>query len=889
MRPIRRMFRLPVLRSRDVDDDVDEEIAFHLAMREAALRARGMSAREASRIARARFGDVDGIRGECVRERRDQTRTETAMRMIAEARRDALFALRSLWRAKSFSIAVILTLALGVGANAMIFSVIQAVVLRPVAGVRDPATLFELGDVVSYPVYRSLRDRVPRLDLAGMRERGIALGSGDAMEHTRGALVSGNFFDVVGARTTIGRPLTRDDDVAGAPPVAMVAHAYWARTLGGDPSVLGRTLTVNGAPVTIVGVLSPEFRALHVGAVPDVWLPIHTWPLIAPSSMRRSTLESTGWEWVSVIGRLVPGLPLSQARGEIGARLREIPDARPEVIDDLAALRPMQAAALDSGARGAVVRFSGILAAVVALVLLTACANIAGLLLARAAYREREIAVRIALGAGRGRLVRQLLTEALVLAGIGGIAGLGAFAGARAIVARVTLPGGIPGSALGLPLDMRVIGFAAVVTIVTGLLFGLVPALQASRPDTVSAIRGTSAVRGARSQALRGALVAAQVAIGVVLLAGTGLFARALSRALAVDPGFRTENLVTLAVDPGLAQLDPARSAAYVADVTTRVSAVGGVRGVSWTGSPILTSDLDRERATISGYTPAPDERIMVETNVVGPRYHEVMGIALVSGRGFDERDVAGGEMVIVVNETLAKRYFPNRDPIGGIVTMRDIPARIIGVARDTKYHSLNEPPRPYAYLPLLQLPSGSVGTPTLVARTSGDPAPLLRQIVEATRSANRAVPVFAATTMTDHLHFVLAPQVAGAWLLGVFSGLALVVAAIGIYGVVAYTVSRRTREIGIRMALGARAPSVLRLVMGRNLAFVAIGIPVGIALALVLARAMAGFLYGVGTTDVLTFAGTAGLMIVVGVAASYIPARRAVRIDPLIALRTED
>ena len=886
---IRRIFRLPVLRPRDVDDDVDEEIAFHLAMREATLRARGLSPDDASRVARDRFGNVDGIREECVRQSRALTRTERAMQMIEEARRDTEFAVRSLWRAKSFSAAVILTLALGIGANATIFSIINAVILQPVSGVRAPSELFELGEGTSYPVYRSLRDRLPRLTLAGVRERGIALGSGAATEHTVGALVSGNFFDVVGAPIIVGRAISATDDVPGARPVGVLSHAYWARTFARDPGVLGRTITVNGAPITIVGIAGPEFRGTHLGYPPDVWMPIHAWPVIAPTSMRSAKLEDTGWEWVSIVGRAPAAVSRVAISRELRAALDGLPEIRGEALETIATPRPLQAAALDPGARGAVVSFSAIVAAVVALVLLTACANIAGLLLARAAYREREIAVRIAIGAGRGRLIRQLLTEALVLAAAGGIAGFALFVGVREALLRVTLPGGIAGSSIGLAVDARLIGFAAAITIITGLLFGLMPALQASRPDTVSAMKRTPDGRGGRSQMLRGILVAAQVAVGVVLLAGTGLFARALTRAFAVDLGFRTENLATLTVEPGLAQLDTGRAAAYLGDVTARVSAVPGVRGVSWTNTPILTSGFDREQARIPGYTPKPDERIRVEMSIVGPRYHEVMGIPIINGRGFDDRDVTGSEPAVVVNETIAKRYFPGRDPVGGTIMMRNIPFRIIGVARDVKYHSLNETPRPYAYFSLRQAPARMAGSPTLIVRTASDPSAMLRPIVEAVRSANRGVPVFGATTLSNHLRFVLAPQVAGTWLLGMFSALALVVAAVGIYGVVAYAVSRRTREIGIRMALGARGQSVLRLVMGRNLAFIAGGIVIGMVLAVVLARAMTGFLYGVGATDAVTFATTAVLMVAIGLLASWVPARRAVRIDPLVALRSED
>ncbi|HVT40988.1 MAG TPA: ABC transporter permease [Gemmatimonadaceae bacterium] len=885
---VRRVFRLSTLGRRDVDRDVDEEIAFHLAMREAALRANGLSPGDASQAAKVRFGNVEGVRDACVREARTHTRSERLMQLLDEARQDARFAIRSLMRARGFAAAVIATVALGVGANATVFSLTSAVVLRPITGVRDADQLFELREVMSYPGYRDLRERLAALRLAGLRERRIALGNGAAAEHTLGGVVSGNFFEVAGIGATLGRTLNPVDDVAGAPPVGVLAHDYWTRALGADSAVIGRTMTVNGTLLTVVGVAARDFRGLHLGAAPVIWVPIHAWPAIAPPMNRTMVLDNPNWEWLSVVGRLAPGSTMAQTHSAVATAMSVLAPGLPRFeLDRRAEPRPIQAAALASGARDAVVRFVVILAGVVALVLLTACANIAGLLLTRAAYREREIAVRIALGAGRGRLVRQLLTESLVVAAGGGVAGVLLFLAVRSVIGGITFPGGIEGKSLGLALDGRLVTFAALLTLLTGLLVGLIPALQASHPDTAGAMKDSGAQRGSRRQTLRGVLVTAQVAIGIVLLIGTGLFARALTRAFAVDLGFPSGQLLTMSVDPGLARFSPQRAAAYYKAVTERVAAVPGVRGVTWTVTTPLGSDQDRGSATVEGYTPAPDERVMFEFNPVGPRYHEVMGINMVSGRGFDERDGLGGQHVMVINETAAKRYFAGRSAVGAYVTMGDTPSLVIGVARDAKYHELNESPRPYAYFPMLQEAGKTVGAATLVVRAAIDPARLLPAAVEAARAAEPAVPVFAAATLPDRLRFILAPQLAGAWLLGVFSLLALVVAAVGIYGIVAYAVSQRTREIGIRMALGARASSVVGLVVGGNLRFVALGIPIGLVLAVLLARGMSRFLYGVEAMDALTLAGTSALMLTVGLIASYIPARRAVRVDPLLALRT--
>ena len=894
MRDLRRVFRLSLLRPRDVDRDVDEEIAFHLAMREARLRAQGLPDAEAARLARARFGDVDDIRDACRDESHPLRRRERAMQMLDGIRRDVHFAVRSLARARGFTAAIVLTLALGLGANATMWALVDAVVLAPVSGVRDAGRLFELGDVVSHPVYREVAARttagVAAPGLAAGSERRVAIGHGERADHVVGALVSGSFFAVVGAGAHIGRTLGPADDAPGAGPVAVLSHEHWTRAFGADPAVLGRTISVNGAPVTVVGVAARDFRGLHLADVPAVWLPIHAWPAVAPSTQRAATLEDRGWDWLRVVGRLAPGATLAGARAalepSLAGALREGTSA--EAIAQTAALRPTQAAALPGSARDGVVTFAAVLAGVVALVLLTACANIAGLMLSRAAYREREIGVRIALGAGRGRLVRQLLVEALVLAAAGTLAGLAVFAAAREALWRIEIPGGIAGSALRLAFDARLFWFSLALAAASALLFGLVPALQASRPDTVAALKG-GAPRGGRPQhRLRGALVTAQVAVALVLLVGTGLFLRALSRALAVDLGFRPEGLVTLTLDPGLVQFDRPRSVAHFMAVAAKVAELPGVRGVTWTSNPPLDGGMDREAAQVDGYTPAPDERVRLELSAVGPRYHETVGIPLVSGRGFDERDGPDAEPVVILNETAARRWFAGRAAVGSYLTMRKKRIRIVGVARDAIYHEIGEPPRPYGYFPLLQRSGGGGGAPTLVARVARDARAALPAVVAAARSADPTVPVFDTYTMTDRLHARLAPQVAGAWLLAVFGGLALVVAAVGIYGAVAYAVSQRTREIGIRMALGAADGAVLRLVVGRSLGFVLIGIPLGAAAAVALGRGASRFLFGIGAADPLTLATVSAVMLLAGLVAAVVPARRAVRIDPVAALRAD-
>jgi predicted permease len=885
MRGLRRVFKLGVFRQEDVARDVDEELEFHLAMREARLRAAGLSGDEAVRLAHERFGDLASIRGECVQQSRGLARMERVFMIIEEIRRDAAFAVRSLRRAPAFTTAVVLTLALGIGANAIMYALLDATVLTPVSGVHAPGDVFEMADIVSYPEFRELQGAVKGADVAAMRERRMAIGTAAGMEHAEGAHVSGNFFSVIGAAPAVGRLIGKGDDAPGNA-VAVISHDYWRRAYGGDSAVTGKEVMVNGTAFTIIGVAPKSFTGLHLGTRPLVWLPIQSWPLSAPSS-RSADIEKRSWSWLSVVVRKRADVSSAQLHEALTAGMLALdPGYPPLEMRKRAEPRPLQAAALNSGSREAVVRFGGIMAAVVALVLLAACANIAGLLLSRAVYRRREIGVRIALGAGRVRLVRQLVTESLVLAAAGSATALAMFVALRSVISRVVLPGGFSGGALDLAVDARMIAVLLVITVVTGVILGLAPALESLRTDTVAAIKG-AAQRTRGKGTLRGVLVTVQVATALVLLAGTGLFARALRTAFATDIGFDETRLVTLTVDPGLVQFDAPRALAYYDAVIASVSRMPGVRGATLAGNIPLNNDRDFESVSVAGYAPAPGERVRAEFGVVGANYHTVVGIPMTDGRTFSVDDRQGTSPSVVVNETFARKYFAGRRAVGGTVEILGRSATVIGVARDIKYHTLNETPTPYVYLAAMQMPP-AVGSPRLIASVDGRAAAMVRPIAESVRSVNPAVPVFDEGTMTSRLNAQLAPQLAGSWLLGVFSVLALSVASVGIYGVVAYAVSQRTRELGIRMALGARKLDVILLVARRNLGFVLLGVPIGLGIALVLGRAASRFLFGVNPANAPVMVTMSLVIIGVGAVASYIPARRALRVDPLLSLRTD-
>jgi predicted permease len=640
--------------------------------------------------------------------------------------------------------------------------------------------------------------------------------------------------------------------------------------------------------VTVIGVASAEFNGADVGVRPDLWMPMAANRIVRPNP-DLNWYETRRGLFVFAIGRLKPGVSLAAARAEAAALSRRLQQEYPD--DDRGRsfrLVPLAEAAIPFGLRGGVIAMSGLLATVVGLVLLVACANVANLLLARAAARRKEIAVRLSIGAGRGRLIRQLLTESVLLALLGGACGLLVAAWAsRALVALIaSVPFGIA-TDLHLGLDPRVLLFTLGLSLVTGLVFGLAPALQASRPELVTALKSQAPPPSGAGRRLTGRnlLVAAQVAFSLVTLIAAGLFLRSLGAAQRTDPGFETERLLTLNLDLDLGGYDPARGQIFVRQMIERVSAVPAVlRAAVAQAGPLQGSYarsvfLEGQDASKSG--------TLIQINGVGPRYFETVGVPLVRGRAFTEGDREGAPPVVVVNQTLAAKFWPGRDPIGQRFRFfgDKFLVEVVGVAKDVKYNTLGEDPQPYIYLPLAQRYGGTL---TLVARTAGDPAAVLPTVEREVRGMDKDLPVTNAATVSRVLGDGLWAPRAGASLLAVFGLLALVLAAVGIYGVTSFSVARRAREIGIRMALGARRGTVLGMVLAQGMTVVAIGLAAGVLAAASVSRLAAGLLFGISPTDPLAFGVTSLLLAAVALAANLLPARRATAVDPVTALRQE-
>ena len=870
----------------NVEQDVDDELRFHLESRVRDYIAEGLPPARAREEAMRRFGDVPRVRDECRRIGHQGERLMRIGEMLSTVGQDVVFAVRQLARHRAFTVAAVLTLALGIGANAAIFSLVDAVVLHPLPGVREPERLVELGYGVSYPALQDFRrDAAAQLDLAAFSSRSLALSGGERPRPIAGAVVSGNYFAVLGARMALGRPILASDDREGAPPVAVISHAFWRQELGGDPAVLGRMLVVNGVPLPVVGVTEPGFQGTRLGGM-DLWAPLHAWPQLAPTSFGTVRLDRRSWSWLVGVGRLRDGATREQATAAVNASAKRQKELHPGEGRSNWRMELYPTTLRAMGGAG-VVRFATLLAAVVAAVLLLACANVANLLLARAAHRRREIAVRLALGASRGRLVRQLLTESLVLAALASALGVMVMPAAVRAVARYTTAGALSRTVVGADVGPRALAFTAAVAIVTAIVFGLVPALQSSRPGQTGALRDGAAGSGRQRSRLRDLLLASQVALCLVLLVGAGLFTRSLRNALRADLGFRGDRLALASVTPGLARMDAPAAAAFYVAATERVRALPGVRAVTWTSLVPMTDSYDTGSAEIEGYAKQPGEEIEIEYATVGLDYFATLDIPLLRGRAFGPEDAPGATPVAVINETMARRYWPKGDAVGRRLVMCCGDTLVVaGVARDAKYHALGEAPQPFLFLPLAQRPRNGLYEMTLVARTAGDPEAVLASLPAALRSVSSAVPVSGVGTYRDRFGDLLMPQRFGAALLGFFSALALVVAVVGVYGVVAYAVSQRSRELGIRVALGARPGSVVGLVLGHSLRDVAIGVVAGVALAIPATKAAAGLLYGVAPTDAVTFAGMSAMLLAVAALAALGPARRASKVDPAVVLR---
>ncbi len=791
-----------------------------------------------------------------------------------------------------FTLTVVTTLALGIGANATIFTWIKAVLLEPLPGIERPGELVEIWGAtrnnsalsLSYLDYLDLRDRNEVLSgLIAHQVLPLNLGRGGKPERVQGAIVSGNYFHDLGVRALIGRTfLPEEDRTPNSHPVVVIGYGLWQRLFGADPNVIGRTITLNDHDFGIIGVAPQDFGGTYAGATIDLWTPVMMKDYLAP----RFSLIDRGSRWLMVMGRLKPGATLAQAQGNLTAISGQLQRTYPRTNDqmDVAVYSLMGS---PFSLKGSLRSSLAILMAAVAVVLLIACANVANLLLARAASRRKEIAVRLALGGSRRRLVRQMLTESFVLALFGSSIGL-----ALAFWTARSLPAFLPPSGLEVNFNTRpdagVFAFTLALTVITTVLFGLAPALQASRTDLVTALKDNAATlgHGRRKISLRHALVVTQVALSAVALISAGLFVRSLRESYKADPGFDPHHVLLASFDPFLSGYDENRGREFYRRLVERIATMPGMQSVSLARRlPLTLSGIAFSSVTIDGYTPRKDEDMRLNYETVGPRYFRTMLVPLVHGRDFDERDHEGAPGVVIINEAMARRYWPRGDALGRHITLAKDWLEIVGIAKDVKNRSLSEGPQPFLYMPLLQDYRSNM---ILVARTAGEPEKMFHAVQAEVAMLDPQMPIFDAKTFDDHIGVSLFLQRMAATLLSIFGLLALTLSAVGLYGVMAYTVSQRTRELGIRIAVGAQRLDVLNLILGQGLFLSAIGMTGGLVIALIVTRFAAHLLYGISAADPVTFTSVALVLLGVALLACYFPARRATKVDPLIALRTD-
>ncbi|MFL6212372.1 MAG: ABC transporter permease [Blastocatellia bacterium] len=829
---------------------------------------------------------------------------------------DIRYGFRTLMKNPGFTAVAVMTLALGLGANTAIFSLTDQILLRRLP-VEKPDELTVLrspgpksghtwsdGDGAasfSYPLYKELRDK--NNVFSGLLARYVvplSVASEGQTERANGELVSGNYFDVLGVRPALGRVFTDDDDRApGASPIVVLSHGYWSRRFGASPDVLNKTVTVNGTPMTVVGVARAGFNGVQVGQLPDVFIPIMMKAQMTPGW---DALDDHKDYWLAMIGRMKPGLSRQQGEAAVAAVYQQILE---EELPRQGNLSPEQQQRflgkpllLDEGSRGRPILQRDakapllVLMGMVGLVLLIACANVANLLMARGAARQREIAIRMAVGAGRFRLLRQFLVESLMLSVIGG--GVGLLVAAWTISGLIAaMPQGFGAAGLSPQLDSRLLIFTFALSLLTGLVFGLAPALRATRLNLEATLREQgSSVSGSRAQVrFRKGLVVSQVVLTTVLLVGAGLFARSLNNLNKLDLGLRPDQLIEFSIEPQLNGYSPQRTIAFFDELHQRLAALPGVESVSATEIPPFTDSSAGSNITAEGYQSQDDDEMHVNRNTVGANYFSTMGIPLIKGREFTHADGPNTPQVAVVNETFAQRYFAGREPVGshfgfggGKTVKLDI--QIVGVVKNSKAASVREPEKPFVYLPYAQRkPFGSY---TFYVRTRQDTGAIAQTLRAEVQRLDADLPIFDLKTVQQQIDESLFQDRFLTMLSLSFALLAALLAVVGLYGVMAYTVTRRTREIGIRMALGATRGKVSWLILREVVVLALISLIVGLPAAYGLGRLAESMLFGVKASDPLVFIAAGLLLSAATFIGGYLPARKAASIDPLTALRYE-
>ena len=818
---------------------------------------------------------------------------------------DVRYALRLLRRSPGFTLVALASLALGIGVNTSIFSLVNALLLRPLP-IERPESIVSLYtsdaegpySTFSYLDYADLRDQ--NSVFSGLVGHSLMLAAfGRDGARTRlliGEVVTGNYFDVLGVRAAVGRTfLPEEDRVEGARPVAVLAHGLWKREFGGDPSVIGRTITIRGLAFTVIGVAPPKFKGMVPGLTPELWIPSMMLEEVEPAGIQdtvpspsgRTRLERRGSRWMFVRGRLKPGVSMTQAQANVEVVMSRLEREHPETNKDRKAtvtpssrIHPQ----VDAG----LAPVAALVMGVVGLVLLVACANVASMLLARANARRREVGVRLAIGVARGRLVRQLLTESAVLALLGGAAGLALAYWCNQLLLSIQPPFAAI-LTLDLGFDARVLLFTLAASILTGAIFGLAPALQASRLDLVAILKDDGSAPGGerRRFGFRQALVVTQVAVSMVLLVAGGLLVRSLSASRAADLGFPIDRLAVSSFDLDMARYPRERADIFWRQLDERLRARPEIESVALAGRYPLSVNFSTTQVFVDGQPNGADDKgYVIDASRVSAGYFRTLGVALLEGRDFSDADTEQSPQVAVVTSAFARRFWPNESAVGKRVRIRVATGpvvEIVGVVADHKFRTIGESPRPVIHLARSQQYAPYA---TVIVKGRGDAVSASVALRRELLALEPNLLLVDDQTMTTALGTILFPVRVGAILLGAFGLLALSLAAIGLYGAIAYSVSRRTREIGVRMALGASAALVLRLVLRQGLALVAVGIASGGILALVATRVLANALYGVGAADPATYFLAASLLVAVAVAANLVPAIRAARVDPLVALR---